>query len=102
MVIFVYTYNFMRKSIITLFVSVFAFGCSLQNNYPLGTSEAEFVKKNKLLIEVAEKSSQRTVYKKTISGNSYLYYYFVDEKLVRIDEGQFQPNVFIEPVNGTY
>ncbi|HEK19121.1 hypothetical protein [Mucilaginibacter sp.] len=92
----------MRKSITVLFVSVFAFGYSLQNNYPLGTSEAEFTKKNKMFIEVAEKSSQRTVYKKTLPGNSYLYYYFVDEKLVRIDEGQLQPNVVIERVNGTY
>ncbi len=55
-----------------------------------------------MFIEVAEKSSQRTVYKKTLPGNSYLYYYFVNEKLVRIDEGQLQPNVVIERVNGTY
>ncbi|MBL4677674.1 MAG: hypothetical protein JKY70_15950 [Mucilaginibacter sp.] len=90
----------MRRSIFILLMSVAACGCSLKNNYPLGTSEAEFTKKNKMLIDLAEKSTERTVYKKTTATGDLLYYYFVDGKLVRIDEGIQQPAVVVEHVGG--
>jgi hypothetical protein len=51
---------------------------------------------------LVETSAERTVYK-IINGqenghNTYLYYYFVDDKLVRIDEGEKTPTVVVEHV----
>jgi hypothetical protein len=92
----------MKKLSITLLLAVVVLsGCMMQNRvYALGTSEAEFKSKDKLITSLVEQSEERTVYKK-ISGQennhtTYLYYYFVDGKLTRVDEGQPQPTIIIK------
>lgn len=94
----------MKKLILFLLLAVtISSGCSLQNRvYALGTSEAEFKKHDKWYTTMVEQSEERTVYKK-ITGQeanhyTYLYYYFVDGKLVRMDEGERQPTVVVEHV----
>lgn len=51
---------------------------------------------------MVEQSEERTVYKKIAGQNgdryTYVYYYFVDGKLVRMDEGERQPTVVVEHV----
>ena len=97
----------MRKlSIILLLSILISSGCTIFHDriYPLGTTEAEFKSKDKWLITMVEQSEERTVYKKLTgqdnNRNTYLYYYFVDGKLVRMDEGERQPNVIVEHVKG--
>jgi hypothetical protein len=96
----------MKKLSFILLLTITISSCMVQTrNYNLGMSETEFTSKDKWLISVAEKSTERTVYKK-ITGQehnhyTYLYYYFVDGKLVRIDEGEKQPNVVIERTQDT-
>ena len=91
----------MKKLSFILVLAILISGCLVQSTtYNLGMSETEFTSKDKWLITLAEKSTERTVYKK-INGQehnhyTYLYYYFIDGKLVRIDEGEKQPNVVIE------
>jgi len=88
--------------LILLLLTAIISSCSVQN-YALGTSETEFKKRNKWLTpQLVETSAERTVYK-IINGqenghNTYLYYYFVDSKLVRIDEGEKTPTVVVEHV----
>jgi len=91
----------MKRSILILLLAFSFASCMLPNRvYELGTTENEFLSKDKWLISLAEKTTERTVYKK-VNGQvnnhyTYLYYYFVDGKLTRIDEGERKPDVVIE------
>lgn len=90
------------KSLLTLLLLiVIVSGCSMPQ-YTLGMTEAEF-KAHTKWAELSEASAERTVYKQRSGAEShgytpYLYYYFVDGKLVRIDEGEQKPAVVVEHV----
>lgn len=62
----------------------------------MGMSKAEFIKANRSTAVIAEDSAERTVYKIVFNEHSTLYYYFVEDKLVRVDEGEPKPDVVIE------
>lgn len=66
--------------------------------FKMGMSTDEFVKNNRK-IELVEASAQRTVYRKVTTAvnqtKSVKFYYFVDDKLVRIDEGVKTPDMNI-------
>jgi hypothetical protein len=93
-----------KLSIIPLLAVVVLSGCMMQNRvYALGTSETEFKSKDKWITTLVEQSEERTVYKK-LNGQennhaTYLYYYFVNGKLTRVDEGERQPTVVVEHVD---
>ncbi|MET3981451.1 hypothetical protein ABIB62_003975 [Mucilaginibacter sp. UYP25] len=94
----------MKKLFLALLLAIVVLsGCMMQNRtFALGTSEAEFKSKDKWLTTMVEQSEERTVYKKIAGQNgdryTYVYYYFVDGKLVRMDEGERQPTVVVEHV----
>jgi hypothetical protein len=67
--------------------------------YSLGTSETEFTAHHKGATTLVEKSAERTVYRRsarTFSSDPDYYYYFVNGKLTRIDEGERKPYVIVE------
>ena len=94
----------MKNLLTILLLSIVISGCSIPQ-YTLGMTEAEFkARKNwTATTELSEASAERTVYKQR-SGpelhgfTPYLYYYFIDGKLVRIDEGEQKPAVVVEHV----
>lgn len=87
----------MKKSSL-LFISCALISCS-PAVFRMGMSTDEFVKSNRK-IELVEASTQRTVYRKVTTAvnqtKSVKFYYFVDDKLVRVDEGVRQPDVNIQ------
>ncbi|WP_183566458.1 hypothetical protein [Mucilaginibacter sp. SP1R1] len=68
-------------------------------------TESEFTAHHKWATDLVEKSAERTVYKRgSTSVVSFVaqptyYYYFVDGKLVRIDEGERKPYVIVDHTN---
>ena len=94
----------MKNLLTILLLSIVISGCSIPQ-YTLGMTEAEFkARKNwTATTELSEASAERTVYKQRSGPEShgftpYLYYYFVNGKLVRIDEGEQKPAVVVEHV----
>ena len=90
----------MKKLIPILLLTIITIsGCKIPT-YTLGTSEAEFKSHKTWPTELAEATPERTVYKR-VSGQennhyTYLYYYFVDSKLVRIDQGEKKQTVIVK------
>nr|WP_294947099.1 hypothetical protein [uncultured Mucilaginibacter sp.] len=88
----------MKKAFLfLLLLIIITSGCSV-HNYTLGISEEEFKKHDKWLTQLVEKSAELTIYRKTDGIGRELYYYFVDGKLIRIDEGAPKQTVVIEHV----
>ncbi|TSD66424.1 hypothetical protein FFF34_003200 [Inquilinus sp. KBS0705] len=93
----------MKKLLFLILLSVVIFsGCKLPS-YTIGMNETQFKSQNKWTANLVEASAERTVYRipdTAMPGQpvTYMYYYFVDGKLVRIDQGERQPTVIIEHV----
>ncbi|MDN5284995.1 MAG: hypothetical protein JWR38_1269 [Mucilaginibacter sp.] len=90
-----------KLSILGLLLLFFITSCKTPV-YSLGMSEDEFTAHYKRSTDLVEKSAQRTVYRRTSSSfipKPTYYYYFVDGKLVRIDEGERKPYVIVEHTN---
>ena len=86
----------MKKLIPILLLIVIVSSCKMRT-YTLGTSEAEFKSHSAWATDLVEATTERTVYKR-VSGQenghyTYLYYYFVDSKLARIDQGEKRQTV---------
>ena len=80
--------------LITLLCLMFA-ACKVPV-YDLGMTEREFTAHDKILTMVVEKSAERSVYKRLADANGkYMFYYFTDGKLTRIDEGERKPDLII-------
>jgi hypothetical protein len=87
----------MKNLFPALFLIAIISSCSVRN-YPLGTPETEFTKHAKWVTQIAEKTQERTVYKRTDAMGRDLYYYFIDGKLTRIDENGPAKPVVIEHI----
>jgi major membrane immunogen (membrane-anchored lipoprotein) len=79
-------------------------GCSTTKNaqrYTIGMSEQEF-KTHKFLLELVEQTAERSVYRRLDSysqdqkTSDYMYYYFKDGKLVRIQRITEVPTIIVE------
>jgi hypothetical protein len=91
----------MKRSFIILSLLFIIVSCKVPV-YSLGMTENEFTAHHKLATDLVEKSPQRTVYKRGSTGfvaQPTMYYYFVNGKLVRIDEGERKPYVVVEHTN---
>ncbi len=92
----------MKKLLPILLLAAFIAGCKLPT-YTLGMTESQFKSQNKWTANLVEASAERTVYRipdNALPGQpvTYMYYYFVDGKLTRIDQGERQPTVVIEHI----
>jgi hypothetical protein len=87
----------MKKHFSLIVIGLLIFGCS-PAVFRMGMSTEEFVKSNRK-IELVEASTQRTVYRKVTTAvnqtKSVKFYYFVDDRLVRVDEGVKTPDTNI-------
>jgi hypothetical protein len=73
--------------------------------YTIGMTEAQFTSQHKLNLQLVEATARRSVYKRAVSaddnGNfTVMYYYFVDGKLVRMQQDERRPDVIIEHTKG--
>nr|WP_294790430.1 hypothetical protein [uncultured Mucilaginibacter sp.] len=79
----------MKKIILLLAI---AFAACKSPTYKLGISESKFKSQNKSSAEVVEKTGSYTVYRIPQYENGrkteYKFYYFQDEKLMRVYQGQ--------------
>lgn len=79
----------MKKIILLLAIT---FAACKSPTYKLGTSESKFKSQNKTDAELIEKSGSYTVYRIPQHENArqteYKFYYFQDEKLIRVYQGQ--------------
>ena len=86
-----------KLPILSLLLLLFITSCKTPV-YTLGMSEDEFTAHHKAATDLVEKSAQRTVYRRenrTFIPKPTQYFYFVDGKLVRIDEGERKPYVVL-------
>jgi hypothetical protein len=72
--------------------------CSCTVYYQMGQSEYEFVNSNRGKgLQVEEQSPYRTVYKSCNGyGSACTFFYFYNNKLVRVDRGVREPDIIIE------
>ena len=87
-----------KLPILSLLLLFFMAGCKTPV-YSLGMSENEFTAHYKGVTTLVEKSAERTVYRRESTSmipKPTMYYYFVNGKLVRIDEGERKPYVIVE------
>jgi hypothetical protein len=87
-----------KLSILSLLLLFFITSCKTPV-YSLGMSEEEFTAHYKGSTDLVEKSVQRTVYRRVSTSfipKPTYYYYFIDGKLVRIDEGERKPYVIVD------
>ena len=90
-----------KLSFLSLLLLFFMTSCKVPV-YSLGMSEDEFTARHKWATDLVEKSAERTVYKRgntsavALVAQPVMYYYFVNGKLVRIDEGERKPYVVVE------
>ncbi len=85
------------KKIATIFAFIILSGCKAPV-YTIGMAEADFRAHHKFAV-ISEATAGRTVYKdesyNDFKGNvHYQYFYFVDGRLVRIEERQ--PDIIVE------
>ncbi len=88
----------MKKFILLVIICFFVCACKAPVMY-IGMSTKDFVSNNNG-IEVVEASTERTVYKKTnhpfAAPKKITFFYFVNDKLVRMDQGVYRPDIIIE------
>lgn len=64
-------------------------------NAEIGMTESEFKKKN-VGEELAELNERYTVYRVPAGSGPHRYVYFENGKLIKMDEGEWMPNVIIQ------
>lgn len=94
----------MKKVFFILSLASVLAGCKIPV-YTIGMTEAEFTGQHKLNLELVEATAHHSVYKRANSvddkGNqTYMYYYFADGKLVRMQEDEHRADVIIEHKKG--
>jgi hypothetical protein len=89
----------MKNLMLSLLVVSIMTGCKVfVNTYYVGMPVSEFRQKN-VGFTVAEMNENWLVYRiweNTATGGMYKFVYFRQGKLVRVDEGEFIPNVIIK------
>lgn len=89
----------MRKLLYIIPVTIFISCGAFRINTEMGMAESEFKRKN-TGYRVAEMNNEYTVYRIMDSMGPDKFVYFQEGKLVKMDEGQFLPNVVIKIEGG--